>query len=148
MNRNRAQLAFETLNASTYLTAATLGTLAGYTLHTLTTPNNVITLLTAMVLGYAVAHTTRRILAKLLQPRLDTLWNAARPAPLHGQRVQLTTDIEAVGTRHQAGEQGTVHSSDRTDGYLIVRMDDGRTNFPHTSETRTLPATDSTRTDA
>ncbi|MCI3279116.1 hypothetical protein [Streptomyces cylindrosporus] len=137
----RAQLAFETLHASTYLTAAALGTTTGYTLYNLPGPKTLTTLLAAMTAGYGIAHTTRRLLNRLLTPSLDRLWNAARPTPLHGQRIQLTTPIEAASTRHPAGATGTVHSSNLTNGRLTVHMDDGRTAFPHTSETQPVPTT-------
>ncbi|MDJ0385234.1 hypothetical protein [Streptomyces sp. G-G2] len=48
---------------------------------------------------------------------------------MRGDRITLTTDIEALGTRHQAGAQGTVEEV-HTGGHLTVRMDDGSTNFP------------------
>lgn len=48
---------------------------------------------------------------------------------MRGDRVTLTTDIEALGTRHKAGDQGTVEEL-HTGGHLTVRMDDGRRNFP------------------
>ncbi|MFF4410150.1 hypothetical protein [Streptomyces sp. NPDC001404] len=52
---------------------------------------------------------------------------------MRGNRVTLTTDIEAAGTRHCAGEHGTVEQV-HVDGYLTVRMDDGRRNFPTRNE--------------
>ncbi|WP_329449217.1 hypothetical protein OG906_41080 (plasmid) [Streptomyces sp. NBC_01426] len=55
--------------------------------------------------------------------------HARRPRP-------LTTNIEALGTRHQAGDQGTVEEV-HTGGHLTVRMDDGRTNFPTRDEVTT-----------
>jgi len=51
-----------------------------------------------------------------------------------GDRIELTVTVEALGTRHQAGDRGTVQGSD-PDGYLIARMDDGRTAFPRHDET-------------
>jgi hypothetical protein len=56
-----------------------------------------------------------------------------------GDRIELTTDIHALNTRHQAGQQGTVQAMD-PDGYLTVRMDDGRTAFPHHTEVDPPPA--------
>lgn len=55
---------------------------------------------------------------------------------MRGDRVTLTTDIEALGTRHQAGAQGTVEEV-HTGGHLTVRMDDGRRNFPTRDEVTT-----------
>jgi hypothetical protein len=55
-----------------------------------------------------------------------------------GDRIELTVTVEALGTRHQAGDRGTVQGVD-PGGYLIARMDDGRTAFPHRDETE--PAT-------
>ncbi|MFJ4633586.1 hypothetical protein [Streptomyces sp. NPDC088847] len=55
---------------------------------------------------------------------------------MRGDRITLTTDIEALGTRHQAGDQGTVEGV-HTDGHLTVRMDDGRRNFPTHDEVTT-----------
>ncbi|MFJ3817781.1 hypothetical protein [Streptomyces sp. NPDC090056] len=52
---------------------------------------------------------------------------------MRGKRVTLTTGIEALGTRHRAGEQGTV-TEVHTEGHLTVRMDDGRENFPTQDE--------------
>ncbi|MFI8343962.1 hypothetical protein ACIF8W_28375 [Streptomyces sp. NPDC085639] len=57
---------------------------------------------------------------------------------MRGDRVTLTTDIEALGTRHKAGDQGTVEEL-HTGGHLTVRMDDGRTNFPTRDEVTTDP---------
>ncbi|MFF3019721.1 hypothetical protein [Streptomyces sp. NPDC057939] len=57
---------------------------------------------------------------------------------MRGDRITLTNDIEALGTRHSAGEQGTVEAM-HTGGYLTVRMDDGRTNFPSQDEVTTDP---------
>ncbi|MFF5131028.1 hypothetical protein ACFY41_29405 [Streptomyces syringium] len=57
---------------------------------------------------------------------------------MRGDRVTLTTDIEALGTRHKAGDQGTVEEA-HTGGHLTVRMDDGRTNFPTQGEVTTDP---------
>ncbi|MFJ2271856.1 hypothetical protein ACIP4W_36500 [Streptomyces sp. NPDC088846] len=55
---------------------------------------------------------------------------------MRGDRITLTTDIEALGTRHQAGAQGTVEEV-HTGGHLTVRMDDGRHNFPTYDEVTT-----------
>nr|MDT0521296.1 hypothetical protein [Streptomyces sp. DSM 41633] len=55
---------------------------------------------------------------------------------MRGDRITLTTDIEALGTRHSAGDQGTVEEV-HTGGHLTVRMDDGRTNFPAQDEVTT-----------
>ena len=52
-----------------------------------------------------------------------------------GDRIELTADIEALGHKHQAGDKGTVQEI-HTGGYLTARMDNGRTNFPHTNETK------------
>jgi len=49
-----------------------------------------------------------------------------------GSRIQLTQQVESLGTTHHPGDQGTVQGSD-PDGYLIVRMDDGRTQDEVTS---------------
>ncbi|WP_432034468.1 hypothetical protein [Streptomyces antibioticus] len=54
----------------------------------------------------------------------------------HGDRIELTTTVTALGHTAHPGEQGTVQSSD-PDGYLIVRMDNGRTTFPHEGEVTT-----------
>ncbi|WP_158070742.1 hypothetical protein [Streptomyces sp. CB00316] len=55
---------------------------------------------------------------------------------MRGTRIQLTADIEALGTRHKAGDQGTVEGV-HTGGNLTVRMDDGRTTFPSQDEVTT-----------
>lgn len=55
---------------------------------------------------------------------------------MRGTRIQLTSDIEALGTRHKAGDQGTVEGV-HTGGNLTVRMDDGRPNFPSQDEVTT-----------
>ncbi|MFH8558921.1 hypothetical protein ACH4FE_35765 [Streptomyces celluloflavus] len=52
---------------------------------------------------------------------------------MRGDRITLTTDIEALGHRHHAGDQGTVEEM-HTGGGLVVRMDDGRHNFPTQDE--------------
>ena len=56
----------------------------------------------------------------------------------YGDRIQLTEDVEALGARHQAGEQGTVREV-HVGGHLTARMDDGRTQFPHQDEVKQLP---------
>ncbi|WP_158717550.1 hypothetical protein [Streptomyces sp. NRRL WC-3744] len=48
---------------------------------------------------------------------------------MRGIRITLTIDVDALGTRHRAGDQGTVEEV-HTDGHLTVRMDNGRRNFP------------------
>lgn len=58
---------------------------------------------------------------------------------MRGTRITLTTDIEALGTRHRAGDQGTVEE-EHTDGYLTARMDDGRAAFPTRDEVHTRGA--------
>lgn len=58
---------------------------------------------------------------------------------MRGTRIELTTDVHALGTRHHAGDQGTVTGYDAMDGSLTVRMDDGRPQFPRTDEARALP---------
>ena len=55
---------------------------------------------------------------------------------MRGTRITLTADIEALGTRHRAGDHGTVEEI-HTDGHLTVRMDDGRRNFPAHDEVHT-----------
>jgi hypothetical protein len=55
-----------------------------------------------------------------------------------GQRIQLTTRIEALGHAAYAGDQGTVRGI-HSDGLFTVRMDDGRTQFPSREEFTTLP---------
>ncbi|MFB7341229.1 hypothetical protein ACFRFJ_28275 [Streptomyces hydrogenans] len=57
---------------------------------------------------------------------------------MRGTRITLTTTVEALGNRHRAGEQGKVEET-HTDGYLTVRMDDGRHNFPHRDEVTSDP---------
>ncbi|WP_158076980.1 hypothetical protein [Streptomyces sp. CB02009] len=57
---------------------------------------------------------------------------------MRGSRVTLTTDVEALGTRHSAGDQGTVTEM-HTGGHLTVRMDNGRDNFPTCDEVTTDP---------
>ncbi|MEU6595148.1 hypothetical protein ABZ923_39130 [Streptomyces sp. NPDC046881] len=47
---------------------------------------------------------------------------------MRGARVTLTTDVEALGTRHHTGDQGVVEEV-HVDGDLTVRMDDGRRTF-------------------
>lgn len=54
---------------------------------------------------------------------------------MRGNRIELTTDVTALGHTHQAGDRGTVQEL-HSDGYLTVRMDDGRPQFPHAEETR------------
>ncbi|MFE1442954.1 hypothetical protein [Streptomyces sp. NPDC058739] len=58
---------------------------------------------------------------------------------MRGTRITLTTDIEALGTRHRAGEQGTVEEM-HAGGHLTVGMDDGRRTFPTRDEVRTDPS--------
>ncbi|KOU99107.1 hypothetical protein [Streptomyces sp. XY533] len=50
-----------------------------------------------------------------------------------GSRIELTAPVTALGHTAHEGEQGTVQGTD-PDGYLIVRMDDGRHSFPHRDE--------------
>ncbi|MEU5713980.1 hypothetical protein [Streptomyces flaveolus] len=57
---------------------------------------------------------------------------------MRGTRITLTTDVEALGTRHHTGDQGTVEEV-HTDGHLTVRMDDGRRNFPTKDEVTEQP---------
>lgn len=57
---------------------------------------------------------------------------------MRGQKIQLTADITALGTRHHTGDQGTVEEI-HTDGHLTARMDDGRRQFPHTTEVNVVP---------
>jgi len=52
-----------------------------------------------------------------------------------GDRIELTATVTALGHTAHEGEQGTVQGSD-PDGYLIARMDNGRTTCPHESETK------------
>ncbi|MGW6015584.1 hypothetical protein [Streptomyces sp. NPDC055210] len=56
-----------------------------------------------------------------------------RGTVMRGSRITLTNDIEALGTRHRAGDRGTVEEI-HTCGHLTVRMDDGRPNFPTQEE--------------
>jgi hypothetical protein len=55
---------------------------------------------------------------------------------MRGKRITLTTTVEALGTRHRAGEQGAVEEV-HADGHLTVRMDDGRRTFPTGDEVTT-----------
>ncbi|MFI5945561.1 hypothetical protein ACIBCB_35690 [Streptomyces uncialis] len=55
---------------------------------------------------------------------------------MRGRRITLTTDVEALGTRHRAGDQGDVEEM-HADGHLTVRMDDGRRAFPTEDEVTT-----------
>lgn len=55
----------------------------------------------------------------------------------HGDRIELTTDVEALGTRHHTGDQGTVREV-HVGGHLTVRMDDGRPQFPRTDEVQEI----------
>ncbi|MFH8470945.1 hypothetical protein [Streptomyces sp. NPDC017991] len=57
---------------------------------------------------------------------------------MRGSRIKLITDIEALGARHRAGDLGTVEEV-HTGGYLTVRMDDGRPNFPTRDEVSLEP---------
>lgn len=61
---------------------------------------------------------------------------AQKTAAQRGTRVTLTTDMESLGRRHRAGEQGTVEGV-HAGGHLTVRMDDGRPAFPTTDEVHT-----------
>ncbi|MEU2287863.1 hypothetical protein ABZ614_39170 [Streptomyces sp. NPDC013178] len=56
-----------------------------------------------------------------------------------GQRIELTTRIESLGNTARPGDQGTVEGV-HTDGYLTVRMDNGRPQFPRTDEVIVLPS--------
>ena len=55
-----------------------------------------------------------------------------------GTRIELTTDMESLGHKHQAGDTGTVEEL-HTGGHMTARMDDGRTQFPHKDEAVELP---------
>lgn len=57
---------------------------------------------------------------------------------MRGDRIQLATDMESLGTSAHKGDQGTV-TGVHAGGYLTVRMDDGRTQFPRTTEVDVLP---------
>ncbi|KMS74214.1 hypothetical protein ACM01_14945 [Streptomyces viridochromogenes] len=57
-----------------------------------------------------------------------------------GQRIELTTDMESLGHKHKAGDQGRVEEL-HTGGHLTVRMDNGRPQFPRTGEYTVLPDT-------
>lgn len=52
-----------------------------------------------------------------------------------GDRIELTADVTALGHTHHQGDKGTIQGSD-PDGYLTTRMDNGRTTFPHHTETK------------
>lgn len=51
----------------------------------------------------------------------------------YGDRIELTTPVESLGNKAQAGDQGTV-TGVHSGGHLTVRMDDGRVQFPHSDE--------------
>lgn len=52
---------------------------------------------------------------------------------MRGEKVELTVDVDSLGTRHRAGDRGEV-TGVHADGYLTVRMDDGRAQFPRAGE--------------
>ncbi|MGW2464468.1 hypothetical protein ACWC4J_31055 [Streptomyces sp. NPDC001356] len=52
---------------------------------------------------------------------------------MRGTRITLTTDVEALGTRHRAGDRGVVEEV-HVDGDVTVRMDDGRRTFLDSEE--------------
>lgn len=54
-----------------------------------------------------------------------------------GQRIELTCDIESLGVRARRGDKGVVRGV-HTGGHLTVRMDNGRTQFPCTSEVKAM----------
>jgi hypothetical protein len=54
-------------------------------------------------------------------------------------RVELTTDVHALGVTHRRGARGTVRKV-HAGGYLTVRMSDGRVQFPHRDEVAPLSA--------
>ena len=58
-----------------------------------------------------------------------------------GDRIQLTTDIHCMLTRHKTGEQGQVRNVAPWGGLLRLRMDDGRPQFAHPDEITRVPAT-------
>lgn len=57
---------------------------------------------------------------------------------MRGQRIKLTADVEALGTRHHKGDQGVIEEV-HTGGHLTVRMDNGRPQFPTRDEVDALP---------
>lgn len=56
---------------------------------------------------------------------------------MRNERVELTADVTSLNDHiHYAGDRGTVQER-HTGGSLTVKMDsDGRTNFPHVSQTK------------
>lgn len=54
---------------------------------------------------------------------------------VRGDRVELTTDVAALGHTARAGTQGRVEEV-HTSGHLTVRFDNGRTNFPTRDEVK------------
>jgi hypothetical protein len=52
---------------------------------------------------------------------------------IRGQRIQLTVRVEALGVTANPGDKGTVEGVG-SDGYLTVRLDNGRRTYPHTDE--------------
>lgn len=54
-----------------------------------------------------------------------------------GQHIELTAQVSALGHTAYPGDQGVVKGI-HTDGLLTVRMDNGRTQFPHRDEVDVL----------
>lgn len=54
---------------------------------------------------------------------------------VRNDRIELTAEVTALGHTHHEGDHGVVQEV-HTGGLLTVRMDDGRTQFPHTNETK------------
>ncbi|MFF6903375.1 hypothetical protein [Streptomyces hydrogenans] len=50
-----------------------------------------------------------------------------------GQRVQLTSAIDALGATAHPGDQGVIREV-HVSGHLTVRMDNGRDQFPTLDE--------------
>jgi hypothetical protein len=59
----------------------------------------------------------------------------------HGQRIQLTETVTALGHTHQQGDQGHIEGYDAMDQTLTLRMDNGRAQFAGTSQVEALDAT-------
>ncbi|WP_331726021.1 hypothetical protein [Streptomyces sp. NBC_00470] len=59
---------------------------------------------------------------------------------IRNDRVELTADVEALSVRSRRGERGSVEEV-HAGGYLTVRMDNGRPQFPRCDEVDVLPRT-------
>jgi hypothetical protein len=56
-----------------------------------------------------------------------------------GDRIQLTTDIRYLFSRHTKGAHGVIRKTSPWGGLHTLRMDDGRTQFAHTHEITPSP---------